>query len=114
MDLEEKVKIFKALGNDTRLKIFQNVLHTPYICSVNKNTKSDDIIQQATCVGTIASEFNYSLPAISRHLKELKEAKLITMSKVANKIYVEPNFKTINMIAECFENMKVKIQEMED
>lgn len=106
MTLEEKAKIFKALGNETRLQIFHNVLNTPYVCSVNQKTRSDDIIKQATCVGTIASEFNFSLPAISRHLKELKDAKLIVMNKIANKIYVEPNFETINLIADCIAEMK--------
>lgn len=106
MNTEEKLKIFKALGNETRLKIFQNILNTPYICDANESVKSSSIIKQATCVGTIASEFDYSLPTISRHIKELKDAKLITMHKIANKIYLEPNYKTINDIAECFCMMK--------
>lgn len=105
MTLEEKTKIFKALGNETRLQIFQNVLNNPYICNINHKTKSDDIIKQATCVGTIASEFHFSLPAISRHLKELRDAKLIKMTKSANKIYVEPNHEIIQQLAKCFCNL---------
>jgi ArsR family transcriptional regulator len=99
---EEKVKIFKALGNETRFSIFKNVLTMPYICSINENAKTDNIIKQATCVGTIAAEFNYSLPTISRHLKDLKDAKLIKMTKNANKIYVEPNLETIYALKKCF------------
>lgn len=102
LDMNQKVKIFKALGNDTRFKIFRNILQTPYVCGIDTSVNSNDLIKQATCVGTIASEFNYSLPTISRHLKELKDAKLIKMNKVANKIYVEPDMDTIKDISECF------------
>lgn len=103
--MQDKVKIFKALGNDTRFMIFKNVLDTPYICSADESIKTDNIIKQATCVGTIASEFHYSLPTISRHLKELKDAKLINMTKISNKIYVEPNYEILSEISECFSNL---------
>jgi len=106
MTFADKVKIFKALGNETRLKIFQNTLESPYICDINANVKKDDLIRQATCVGVIANEFNFALPTISRHLKELRDAKLIKMKKSANKIYVEPDYETINAIAECFCKIK--------
>ncbi len=105
LNMEEKIKVFKALGSKTRFEIFKNVLNAPYICGIDTKVSSDDIIAQATCVGTIASEFNYSLPTISRHLKELKDAKVINMQKVGNKIYVEPNFETIKEISECFKSI---------
>ena len=105
LNMEDKVKVFKALGNKTRFEIFKNVLNTPYVCGINTKVNSDDVIAQATCVGTIASEFNYSLPTISRHLKELKDAKVINMQKVGNKIYVEPNLETIKEISECFNSI---------
>jgi ArsR family transcriptional regulator len=106
LDMDDKVKIFKALGNKTRFEIFKNVLNTPYVCGIdNSAKKDDDIIKQATCVGTIASEFNFSLPTISRHLKELKDAKVINMEKQGNKIYVEPNYETIKEISECFSSL---------
>lgn len=102
MNLEEKVKLFKALGHKTRFEIFKKVLQTPYVCSIDQKVKSNNIIKQATCVGTIAQEFDYSLPTISKHLKELKDAQLITMNKIGNKIYVEPNKQSIEKIAFCF------------
>jgi len=108
LNLEDKIKIFKALGNKTRFEIFKNVLNTPYVCGIDTKADSDDIIKQATCVGTIANEFNYSLPTISRHLKELKEAKVINMKKVGNKIYVEPNLDSIKDISECFSSIVSK------
>jgi ArsR family transcriptional regulator len=105
LSLEEKIKVFKALGNKTRFEIFRNVLSSPYICGIDTKVKSDDIVTQATCVGMIADKFNYSLPTISKHIKELKDAKIINMNKVGNKIYLEPNFKTIKEIKECFNSI---------
>ena len=105
LSLDEKIKIFKALGNKTRFEIFKNVLNTPYVCGINTKINSDDIIQQATCVGTIADKFNYTLPTISRHLKELKDAKIINMNKVGNKIFLEPNLETIKEVSECFNSI---------
>jgi len=69
LNMEEKIKVFKALDNKTRFEIFKNVLNAPYICGINTKVSSDDIIVQATYIGTIVSEFNYSLPIISRNFR---------------------------------------------
>lgn len=105
LDMEQKIKIFKALGHETRFLIFKNVFTGGYACSIDPTQPKDDLIAQATCVSSIAEHFNYSLPTISRHLKELKDADIIVMRKVASKIYIEPNFETINQIAGCFETL---------
>ncbi|MGE4267407.1 MAG: ArsR/SmtB family transcription factor [Deferribacterales bacterium] len=88
-------KVFKALGNTTRLSIMLKVLKSPYVCNADTSAENTDIISQATCVGTIAAEFNYSLPTISRHLKELKDSGLIKMYKSGNRIFVEPDMDTL-------------------
>jgi len=105
LDVDEKVKIFKALSNKTRFLIVKNLLSGSYACSIDENQSKKDIVSQATCVTSLAKEFNFKLPTISRHVKELKEANLITMTKVANKIYLEPNIKTIEQMHECFGNL---------
>jgi len=105
LDMDKKIKIFKALGHETRFLIFKNVFTGGYACSIDTTKPQDDLIAQATCVTSIAEHFNYSLPTISRHLKELKDADIIVMRKVASKIYIEPNFETINQIAGCFETL---------
>lgn len=101
LDMSEKIKIFKALGNETRFKIFKNIFSGGYACSIDGTKPKDDIIAQATCVTSIANEFDFALPTISRHLKELKDAKIITMKKSKNKIYIEPNVETMKEISEC-------------
>lgn len=110
LDMEDKIKIFKALGNETRFKIFKNIFTGGYACSIDESKPKDDMIAQATCVTSIAEHFDFALPTISRHLKELKDAKIITMTKSKNKIYIEPNIETMKEIAECF---KVLVDEYE-
>ena len=105
LDMDEKVKIFKALGNETRFLIFKNIFTGGYACSIDDTKSKDDLIAQATCVTSIAEHFDFALPTISRHLKELKDAKIITMTKSKNKIYIEPNINTIKELAECFDNI---------
>jgi len=102
LDMEQKIKIFKALGNETRFLIFKNVFTGGYACSIDDKKPNNDIIAQATCVTTIAVNFDFSLPTISRHLKELKDANIIKMTKKSNKIYIEPNPEIIKELASCF------------
>jgi len=105
LDMDDKIKIFKALGNETRFKIFKNVFTGGYACSIDNTQPKDDLIAQATCVTSIAEHFDFALPTISRHLKELKDAKIITMTKSKNKIYIEPNIETMKEIAGCFDTL---------
>ena len=105
LNMDDKVKIFKALGNETRFKIFKNVFTGGYACSIDDTQPKDNLIAQATCVTTIAEHFDFALPTISRHLKELRDAKIITMTKSKNKIYIEPNVETMKEIAGCFSNL---------
>ena len=105
LGMEEKIKIFKALGNETRFLIFKNVFTGGYACSIDESKPKDDIIAQATCVTTIAEHFNFSLPTISRHLKELKDANIIIMTKKSNKIYIEPNREIIRELSSCFTDL---------
>ena len=105
LGMEEKIKIFKALVNETIFLIFKNVFTGGYACSIDESKPKDDIIAQATCVTTIAEHFNFSLPTISRHLKELKDANIIIMTKKSNKIYIEPNPEIIRELSSCFTDL---------
>ena len=111
LNMEDKIKIFKALGHETRFKIFKNVFTGGYACSIDESKPNDDLIAQATCVTSIAEQFDFALPTISRHLKELKDAKIINMTKSKNKIYIEPNIETMREIAGCFATL---VEEFED
>ena len=105
LNMEDKIKIFKALGNETRFKIFKNIFTGGYACSIDNSQPKEDLIAQATCVTSIAEHFDFALPTISRHLKEMRDAKIITMTKSKNKIYIEPNIDIMREIAGCFETL---------
>lgn len=105
LDMKQKIKIFKALGNETRFLIFKNVFTGGYTCSLDKKDSKVKVSPHATCVSTIAEHFDFSLPTISKHLKELREAEIITMEKKSNKIYIEPNIETIRELGECFSTL---------
>jgi len=111
LDMDKKIQIFKALGNETRFKIFKNIFTGGYACSIDDTKPKDDLIAQATCVTSIAEQFDFALPTISRHLKEMKDADIITMKKSKNKIYIEPNIKTMKEIAECFTKLVKEYEE---
>ncbi|MDF1880067.1 helix-turn-helix transcriptional regulator [Sulfurimonas sp. MAG313] len=102
LDMQEKIKIFKALGNETRFLIFKNVFTGGYTCSIDKKDPKVEVSAHATCVSTIAEHFTFSLPTISKHLKELREANIITMEKKGNKIYIEPNIEIVRELGGCF------------
>ena len=102
LDMHQKIKIFKALGNETRFLIFKNIFTGGYTCSLDKKDPNAKVSSHATCVSTIAEHFDFSLPTISKHLKELREANIVTMQKKGNKIYIEPNVETIREMGGCF------------
>jgi ArsR family transcriptional regulator len=103
LDMQQKIKIFRALGNETRFLIFKNVFTGGYTCSIDKKDPKVKVSPHATCVSTIAEHFDFALPTISKHLKELREADIITMEKRGNKIYIEPNIETIRELGSCFD-----------
>jgi ArsR family transcriptional regulator len=102
LDMQQKIKIFKALGNETRFLIFKNVLTGGYTCSIDEKKPKAKINHHAICVTTIAQNFDFSLPTISKHLQLLREANIIKMQKISNKIYIEPNIEIIRELGSCF------------
>ncbi|GIT99077.1 helix-turn-helix transcriptional regulator [Sulfurovum sp. TSL1] len=111
LDMQQKIKIFKALGNETRFLIFKNIFTGGYTCSLDKKDPNVTVSAHATCVSTIAEHFDFSLPTISKHLKELREANIVTMEKKGNKIYIEPNIETIRELGECFTTLVENFEE---
>lgn len=106
LDMQQKIKIFKALGNETRFLIFKNVFTGGYACSIDKQDPNVKTSPHATCVSTIAEHFSFSLPTISKHLQLLREANIVKMEKKGNKIYIEPNLAIIEELSECFTTLQ--------
>ncbi len=70
-------KLFSSLGDATRRKILSSVKEKP-----------QNIIK-------LAEDFNMSLPAVSKHIKILSEAKLIKKVRKGRFIYCSYNFNTL-------------------
>lgn len=83
--MEERIKIFKAIADETRLKILILVSHKKNICAKG-----------------IAKHLNISEAAVSQHIKVLKESSLIVGYKRGYHLMYELNResleKSINFI----------------
>jgi DNA-binding transcriptional ArsR family regulator len=64
---------FKALSNETRLAVFENIRLCQKQAILNKTERPS--------VCNVASNFNISLSTISHHMKELRNAGLIRCEK---------------------------------
>jgi ArsR family transcriptional regulator len=62
---DRQVAVFRALGDPTRLEIFRFIAAQP----------------EPACVCDITDQFAVSQPTISHHLKTLREAGLVTVSR---------------------------------
>lgn len=84
-----RAKIFKALGNETRLAIFAYVRSREYDCMSEGQEEccvsTDD---RTVCVSHISKKFAHiGQAAISQHLKVLHEAGLLKRHKVGSWVY---------------------------
>lgn len=91
---DERVEIYKALGNKTRLEIFEQILSNGDK-SVHKNGMM--------CITDIASLFNYTLPTISAHVEILRKAGLLKSFKEGKNIYVDVDLEKCMKLSEVFQ-----------
>lgn len=82
-------KIFKALGNETRLAIFNYVRSQEYDCRSDGNDECCVITADRTvCVSHISRKFAHmGQAAISQHLKLLHESGLLRRHKIGSWVY---------------------------
>jgi DNA-binding transcriptional ArsR family regulator len=101
MTPEQLVRIFKALGNENRLKILETISRNQekYDCGAQDVGKFDIEQSVACCVDEIVGQFEMAQSTISQNLKELHNAGLLERHKKAQWVYY-----TINR--EKFEELK--------
>ena len=87
--LDNAANIFKALGDTTRLKIIKLI----------------EIMGNNLCVGMIAQKINISQPAVSQHLKVLKNANLVESERIGFHIHYRIN-------TEAFNNFGINIKDL--
>jgi ArsR family transcriptional regulator, arsenate/arsenite/antimonite-responsive transcriptional repressor len=88
MDRSQIEKISKALGDETRLRIFEAISHS----------------KQMNC-GKIVSMRGVTPATVSHHLKILSEAGLITCRRNGQFVYSEAVPETIEKFARALEKM---------
>lgn len=106
MELSNCVKIFKALSNEQRLKIFM-MIHKG-CCSQNGKGSAEFRIENKACcpvAGVIEKAFtkvcehmNLSKSTVSHHFKELQNAGLITCERDGQMFRCKVNQDVVNSI----------------
>ena len=78
--MADLAKVFKALGDPTRLAIFELVRDCGNPDGCSEDEASDSLSQ-------IAERFHLSLSTVSHHVKELRSSGLITCEKRGQRLY---------------------------
>ncbi len=107
MDNHRAADIFKALSSSHRLLILDFIYNRNLECKKNKTgiTYCDNI---SSCINEMVKKLNLSQSTVSHHIKELKNAGLITTEKKGTLIYCSLNYKTINTLADFLNSYKEK------
>lgn len=87
------VKLLKALSHENRLAIFERLRRQALAC---------DGPGEGCSVGDIAQQFNLALSTVSHHLKELKEAGLITCEQRGQHTYCLINEEAVKALRDFF------------
>lgn len=83
--------IFKALGDETRLGIFELIRERCRGVGIPGD-------QVDNTVSKLAEEFDVSLSTVSHHLKELRNAGLIVCEKRGQSVHCGPNEETLKEV----------------
>lgn len=97
-------KVFKALSDESRLKILLLISKNEYRCECKEEKCVD-----SSCMKDIAESIHLSLPTISHHIKELVNAGLITTTKNGKFVYCNINKRSIDWINKEFNKLSKNI-----
>lgn len=113
MNKQELLKVFKALANDSRLKMFETIEDNQANCSCCPENigifefEKGDIC----CVEEIVEKFGMAQSTISQHLKELHNAGLLERHKKAQWVYYTVNRERLTELAEYFQQLASDLAE---
>lgn len=91
----EIIKVAKALGDPTRLEIFEMLK--------NKNDNCSQDIDEWACICIFQKHFNMTQPTLTYHMKILEEAQLICSTKKGKYTLYTINKETILEVMKYFE-----------
>jgi ArsR family transcriptional regulator len=90
---DQLVSLFRALGDPTRLEIFRLIA-----------AQADPI-----CVCDVVDRFDVSQPTISHHLKVLREAGLVTVSRRGIWAYYAPDPAGLKQFGQLSGSLKLEV-----
>lgn len=102
----DKVKIFKALGNETRLNILLWLKDPGENFEPQIHLSVMDDFKEGVCVGAIRKRAGLSQSTISGFLSMLEEAGLLESKNIGQYTYFRRNEKAIQEMAEW---MKIEL-----
>ena len=92
LTLEKAAEVFKVLGHPHSLAIFLR------LCDHCTTGGSRDEEAVAACVGELSKGLKIAPSTISHHLKELRQAGVITMQREGQYVQCCPNFSVMKQI----------------
>ncbi len=93
-ELEHFADMFKALSNPNRLKIFMELL--PHLAS--GEICSSNVEQADACQQEMAERMNLAPSTVSHHIKELKNAGLVQITRSGRNVDIQINLKTLERL----------------
>jgi ArsR family transcriptional regulator len=115
MEREELVRIFKALGNENRLKILDAIRNyqTKFSCCPGDFKSLELEPGSICCVDEITGRFDMAQSTISQHLKELYNAGLLERNKRAQWVYYTINREKLEELTEYLNELVAELAEQE-
>ena len=103
LGMEEKIKIFKALGNETRLNILEWLKNPKENFETQIHLSVMDDFQEGVCVGKKKKKAVLSQSTISSFLSMLEEVELVESRNIGQYTYFRRNEQKIKEIKEMIE-----------
>ncbi len=97
-DIERYADMFKALSNPNRLRIFLELV--PHLAS--GEVCSSDVEQVEACQQEMAARMNLAPSTVSHHMKELKHAGLVNVTRSGRNVDIQINLETLNHLRSFF------------
>lgn len=91
----ELIKIMKALGEPMRMRIYQAILERKH------------------CVRSLSKKLGVSEPAISQHIKVMREAGLVYGEQYGYHTHYLPQEEALHFVLEAFSTMEEKSQALD-
>ena len=96
-DLTNLSRIFKALSNRSRLKIFLRLTDCDVLSGL-----AEDGGKICACVGDLGSDLDLAPSTVSHHIKELRQSGLIDLTRRGQHVECRVSPEVVKMLADFF------------